>query len=136
MNNETKGHVHAQNMIEFGKDALTHKEPWKLWERSVDGVRWYPCNGNPTWVPEYKYRRVPRTININGHEVPEPLREIGSRVAVWLVALTSQDKVMLADTDYEWVRRIVIERGIAHATKEAAIAHAEALLSFTTTEAK
>ena len=76
-----------------------------------------------------KYRIKPRTITVNGFEVPEPVREapeIGSRY--WIATTTSHalsgDAVWNADiADLLW-----LSRGICHTTKEAAIAHAKAML--------
>ena len=82
-----------------------------------------------TFKPRLKYRIKPRTITVNGFEVPEPMREapeIGSRY--WIATTTGQtlagDAVWNADiADLLW-----LSRGICHYTKEAAIAHAKAML--------
>ena len=102
-----------------------------------DGTEdWITCLYGPTMhsIPVY-WRKKHRTININGHEVPEPLREHLKRgksyyipnivfPAHYITILWTSD-----DIDMRW-----LNDGLIHATKEAAIAHAEALLSFTRME--
>jgi hypothetical protein len=36
---------------------------------------------HPHWISNVDYRRKPRTININGIEVPEPVRVVDDRDA-------------------------------------------------------
>lgn len=80
-----------------------------------------------------RFRIKPETININGHEVPAPLREAPAvGVEYWLgdptmTNHTERPQTWLDDTqDIIW-----LARGLCHSTKEAAQAHARALLSFT-----
>lgn len=77
-----------------------------------------------------EYRRKPRTININGHKVPEPVRE----------PLECDTEYYFVDLDMlcfcgVWDDHVVdenrLKRGLIHLTEDAAIAHAKALLSFT-----
>jgi hypothetical protein len=80
------------------------------------------------------FRVVPKTININGHEVPEPVREPPKLGQKYYVASTSHFHVGQRNggewdddsTDNEW-----LNMGLIHLTPEAAEAHATALLSFT-----
>lgn len=79
----------------------------------------------------YTWRIKPKTININGHEVPEPLREITDGEGYWLADTGDEDYALETSwegtsTEYSWLRR-----GLCHATKEAAQAHAKATVSFT-----
>jgi hypothetical protein len=87
------------------------------------------CNNIP--MDTSSWYIAPATININGYEVPEPLRtapEPGSR---YYVASTGVD----IPSRYEWldddVDYLYLARGIVHLTKEDASLHAKALLSFT-----
>lgn len=50
-----KGHPHAESMRLFAEDALTHPEPWKLWE--MKHKFWVDCHENPIWAPNAEYRR-------------------------------------------------------------------------------
>jgi hypothetical protein len=73
----------------------------------------------------------PKTININGYEVPEPIR-VKPRVGdiYYIASLTSGivQSYFFGDNTIEtrW-----FNQGLAHKTREAAELHLEALLSFT-----
>lgn len=74
----------------------------------------------------------PETININGHEVPAPVREPLKLGQMYFFVHCWDDAVV---SEVIWngdrVDRHRLKWGLIHSTKEAAIAHAEALLSFT-----
>lgn len=132
---EPTGHVHAALMAQYAQDAATNPEPWKLWEfnDADDGDGWHTCVSQAVWAPTCQYRRKPRTININGIEVPEPLRVAPAKgTKVWSPHLSSADKLSTFtwNVGNHWMEQ-ELERGIVHLTPEAAVAHAEALLSFT-----
>lgn len=77
-------------------------------------------------------RVKPRTININGHEVPEPLRVApADGVEYWIAHLGAENISPSNFWDGNRVDNTWLARGICHATKEAAELHARALLSFT-----
>jgi hypothetical protein len=85
------------------------------------------------YEPEHwEVRRKPKTININGHEVPNPLAylENGAEYFTFCIidGCAQADHHFNRDTD---IGENHCRMGIAHATKEAAEAHAKALLSFT-----
>ncbi len=86
----------------------------------------------PTHWSLTKPEPEPRFIEINGHKVPEPLRNAPEKGTQYYVFDLHQENMIdvysWADdvTDRRW-----LERGLIHATQEAAYAHAEALLSFT-----
>jgi hypothetical protein len=49
---------HAENKALYAKDALTHKEPWTLWEiSSVDCNDFRQCTHSPHWSSYMQYRR-------------------------------------------------------------------------------
>lgn len=81
-----------------------------------------------------RYRIKPKTININGHEVPEPLRAAPKYNTTYYITSVHNKEPYRA---YIWhdddIDTILLKRGICHLNKEAAIAHAKALLSFTET---
>lgn len=128
-------HVHAELMRLYAEDAMETDKPWKHWEqwgkkRSGDG--WVQMLAHPRWVPAIQYRRKPKVISINGHEVPEPLREAPPHgETIFAVALTMSDNV----TRFIWAgpnsQLEMLRRGILHTTPEAAKLHARAILSFT-----
>jgi hypothetical protein len=128
------GHPHAKLAQEYWKEAETDAEAWKNWEyQSQVTGEWRQCNSMPLFCSHYQYRRKPRTIIINGHEVPEPLRvkpEIGSVYYVACVSSGSESWVCVK-WFHDEIDNTRFDAGMCHATKEAAIAHAKALLSFT-----
>jgi len=129
------GHVHAALMAEYAEVAKTNDKPWKEFE--VSGVfpqKWTDLISTPTWNESSKYRRKTRTININGFEVPEPMRvapaygEIYFSIAIRNTSKMAAEYIWRGDsTDLNDLRL-----GLAHKTHEAAELHAKALLSFTT----
>lgn len=73
-------------------------------------------------------------ININGFKVPEPMREVpGNGTRYYVVDLCGGDPSLYrwdgGEIDREW-----LALGILHFTKEAAVAHRDALLSLTKTK--
>lgn len=130
------GHPHAELMAQYAEDARTHERPWLLWESANKDVGWSTCPCNPSWQVDRQYRRKPRTIIINGHEVPDPLREIpppGS--AVYWPDIADGEHVAkhaLVGSMLDWPCLTRLRsRGLLHLTRDAAEQHARALLSFT-----
>ena len=83
-----------------------------------------------------KYEAVivkPKTIDINGYEVPEPIKQLGVRgTGYWVPNLNTDNDFA---THYYWDgttrAKTHLSMGFAHSAKEAAELHARALLSFT-----
>lgn len=99
----------------------------------TDQWNWTPgamaafLNKGDGWV----FRVMPRTIQINGIEVPEPLRHVDGMAPItqfWSPTMHRPDvkalRVGFSDTGFD----LFLKRGLLHATEEAAIKHAEALL--------
>lgn len=125
-------HKHAHLMAEYAKDALETDRPWERWEVSHCGIWWTQLDDSPRWHEEYVYRRKPRTININGHEVPEPVREpLKDKQDYYITRLSHDRMYSLYAWESDCVDHYFLENGLIHLTQEAAIAHAKALLSFT-----
>ncbi len=127
-------HIHADSMIQYGYDALTTDRPWELWEVMPVNSEWMPLYDNPAWNTATKYRRKKqKTININGFEVPEPVREPLPYGTEYYTIELCVDVLRL---QYIWnndrVDARLLKAGIIHLTPEAAELHAKALLSFTT----
>jgi len=101
-----------------------HAEEWRTPENPL-------CFLGDSCVDGYEWRVKPETITINGHEVPCPVREPLEKGQVyWCVAPDSDtytDTFLWGDDDLD---KRLLRRGLIHLTKEAAVAHAEALLSF------
>ncbi len=122
-------HPHAASMLLYAQDAAETDKPWKRWEIKGD-TGFHKCLKHPEWYENFEYRRKPRTITVNGIEVPEPIREepkVGEKY--FLVNLASPTLVNYYSwshhrDDNEW-----LNKGLVHLTEEAAIAHAKALLA-------
>ena len=126
------GHIHAAAMAEYAKDAIETDMPWERWEVSLaeSGDEYRNLLGHPEWAVTRKYRRKPKVILINGHEVPEPCRTpLKDGVFYWVPdifsgAINRRWRDDGIDTRY-------LENGFVHLTKEAAEKHFDALKSFT-----
>ena len=75
------GHIHAAAMAEYAKDAAETDMPWEWWEVSMteSGDEYRNLFGHPDWAVTRKYRRKPKTILINGYEVPESFTAKGEQ---------------------------------------------------------
>lgn len=130
------GHKHAKLMMMYAEDALKTDKPWELWECNTAnddcGEIWVEFHFHPYWGDSTRYRRKPKKININGYEVPEPVRE----------PLKKCDRYYVADFngvfEYEWAGDKTdfcrLENGLIHKSQDAAFLHTTALLSFTKIE--
>lgn len=122
---------HADLMMIYAKQAAEMDEPWKLWEWRTHCGGWNRFDEHFAFYDCYEYRQIPKTININGHEVPEPMREKPEIDSKYWYIHSAGDVVV---DSYSWVNdqvdNMLFSRGLCHLTREAAIAHAKALLSF------
>ena len=130
MSDSNKGHIHAAAMAEYAKDAAETDKPWERWEFSHEGRGYTSFLGHPNWHKDDKYRRKPKVILINGHEVPEPHRTpLKNDEVYWTLSLVR------GATSAHWqddgIDNHYLENGFIHLTKEAAEKHFNALKSFT-----
>ena len=127
-------HIHAELMAQYAQDAMETDKPWKRWEfySSIDQC-WVSFEINhPTWNSGTRFRRRPTTININGHEVPEPYRgEMTNGMYYYMPNFWDQSGYESYYWGSDHCDEIFKSKGLLHLTKEAARKHAEALLSFT-----
>ena len=125
------GHIHAAAMAEYAKDAAETDKPWERWEFSYQDQEYTSLHGHPEWVVENEYRRKPKTILINGHEVPEPHRKPLEIDNPYWTFTFFFDGV----SEYCWANDLddnnALKNGFIHLTKEAAEKHFNALKSFT-----
>lgn len=143
-NNQTKqvttGHIHADLMRQYAEDALTTDKPWINWQcYSTKEQAWINLSQACIWHPSVQYRRKPKTININGFDVPEPCKDktkIGRFTRYWVVNLSNGHLVLGCSWDNDETDNIRLQNGLIHLTEEAALCHAKALLSFTMTDSK
>jgi hypothetical protein len=129
-------HIHAALIQQFAKDALEHDNPKELWEFSTDGGETWDSFGddhNPAFRPDCLYRRKQETIDINGHKVPKPLRvdEMEDEVYYYMPYFIDDIKKFICFNSSYTNLMYYAKKGLLHKTKEAAIAHTEALMSFT-----
>lgn len=125
------GHKHAELMALYAQDAMESETPWERWEYQYNDLAWDSLDDNPLWDNDVQYRRKPQTININGFEVPEPLREPLKRGDSYYTCRVPGG----GDAEYTWFNDETdtkwLDLGVIHLTKEAANLHRQALLSFT-----
>lgn len=124
------GHPHADLMAKAAEIAKTDKEWWKHFEiKTLHFDAWSDMD-NEVFFDNDEYRLKPRYIDINGHQVPEPVWEpLEEDQEYWIADIRYAPSVFNwenNDADNRW-----LERGIIHITKEAAETHSAALLSFT-----
>jgi hypothetical protein len=79
----------------------------------------------------FDWKIKPRTITINGYEVPEPMRvkpSLGDKFYITFLTNNTIESYFFSDssTENRWFKL-----GFLHQTREAAELHLEALLSFT-----
>lgn len=95
--------------------------------------------GNGKWV-DYLFHEIlhyrdwkilPKTININGVEVPEPERKLLAIQQIYYFASLDTDEVRVQHWYDSYYDHMWLNRGLIHLTKEAATIHRDALLSFT-----
>ena len=125
------GHIHAAAMAEYAKDAAETDMPWERWEFSYGGQEYTSLHRNPNWHGDNKYRRKPKVILINGHEVPEPHRtplEIGDTYWTFTFFFAGVSEVYWNGDSAD---HNAFNNGFTHLTKEAAEKHLNALKSFT-----
>jgi hypothetical protein len=79
----------------------------------------------------FDWKIKPRTININGYEVPEPMRVKPSLGDKFYTVYLSAGTVECFTFDDSMTCNRWLNQGLAHKTREAAELHLEALLSFT-----
>lgn len=94
------------------------------------GDGWHPAKDSAVVAanPKFRFRRKPKTITINGIEVPEPLRvDPGYKEVYWIASVSyncAQTSVWRSDdVDKKW-----LASGLIHSTKEAAEQHRRALI--------
>lgn len=124
-------HPHAESMAEYAKDALITDKPWTLWEAKGKGGCWGTLGDHPKWYILSEYRRKPKPILINGIEVPAPLRKANYGDKFYVVSSSSEYGYFESAYTCHSIDDFRLENGLCHASKEAAVIHSKALLSFT-----
>jgi hypothetical protein len=121
---------HIEEMALYLEDAKETEVPWLRWEYKESDI-WDKLYRHPSWNKNATYRRKLKTININGFEVPEPLRVAPTeRTSVYIVNLGSD---LIGSSAWMGCLYYFLDKGLVHLTKEACEIHTKALLSFTQT---
>jgi hypothetical protein len=113
-------------MAEYAKDALETETPWERWEcKHREG--WIKLDTHPAWYADREYRRKPKTVSVNGIELPAPYRgEMEYRQLYFVI--TNTTPATWNNDPVDLMRR---ETGQLHLTKEAADLWREALKKIT-----
>ena len=124
------GHIHAELMAQYAEDALETDKPWERWEFHHKRGEYQSLGSHPDWAVTREYRRKPKTILINGYEVPEPCRTpLKDDEVYWTLSLIRG--VTSAHWQNDNIDNVYLKNGFIHLTKEAAEKHFNALRSFT-----
>ena len=127
-------HKHAESMAMYAEDALVTDKPWELWQyKSANSWRDY-FHDHPRWCTDFEYRRKPKTIIINGFEVPEPMRVLPAFDDNYFYPHLFSGGVRRFSWEGDEMDLRAFKSGLCHLTKEAAELHLEALMSFTALE--
>lgn len=125
---EKKPHKHADLIHAWANGA-------EIQFKGAEG--WFNAR-NPTWHDDTEYRIKPKTININGFEVPQPVtKPLEKGQIYYIVSITNVNAINRCDAyiKHFWkddeIDRAWLQAGLIHLTIEAASLHTKALLSFT-----
>ena len=134
------GHIHKEIMLRYALLAQTHEKPWEFIQgRDEECDEWEDYTGVgylPTFNPEYKYRLKPKTININGFEVPEPLRVAPKFEVKYYYPNLCMDRVYGTEWQDTELDNDRFNNGIIYAEKENCWIYLNAILSFTKIKAQ
>lgn len=126
-------HKHAELMRLYAEDAAMSDQPWLMWERRTIGAqRWNPMMSHPHWYEYQEYRRkIITTSKLISH--PKPLDVLPENGAhVFTIGLTvpfcAPRSISICFERLSDGHKLLFRRGLLHASADAAIAHAKALI--------
>ena len=138
-------HHYASDVVAESRPAHAHVQDWyaelapviaaaaaegKVMQYLAADGNWYTITGVFVYPNKYRVKpEEPKTIKVNGFDVPEPMRAAPLRmVKFYIPAMTVRDlHVINSWVGSEYDRR-ALKLGVAHSTAEAAVAHAKAML--------
>lgn len=124
------GHPHADLMAKAAEIAKTDQYWQRHFEEKFHSTDKWNQMSDVFFQTHREYRLKPNFIDINGHQVPEPVREpLQAGQEYWVADVTKWDDEWYWNDDNR--DNLWLERGLIHLTKEAADIHIAALLSFT-----
>lgn len=118
------------NLIE----ALQAKELGEVIQIEHLSGSWDECSWDARiyWYFDKQFRIKPKQININGNLINAPIKDkLKSGDDYWFVNILTYAKVYESVWENDSIDNSRLDRGLIHLTKEDALAHANALLSFT-----
>ena len=126
-------HKHYDLIVQWASDPDAYllefydkaKKKWVLFPSG-------PLRATVGWMEDCEYRLIPKRkmMHLNGVEFPAPEREAPARgTTYWMCDLLSPAKVFESQWQAMNVDRTALERGLVHLTREAAEAHARAMLA-------
>lgn len=123
------GHPHADLMAKAAEIAKTDEHWYRHFQVFLND-NWSDPSSEFKFYSGGEYRLKPRFIDINGHQVPDPVREpLQTGQEYWVADVAKWDDEWCWNDDNR--DNLWLERGLIHLTKEAADIHIAALLSFT-----
>lgn len=131
-----KAHPHAGLMMKYAEIAQTTDKPWEHFEvRRNKSAVWEAIYVPMPFYENMEYRlkpEPPKTIRIGEYDVPEPVREpLEDDKEYWGIDPTAEELAWKYTWNNALFCNLMLRRGLIHLTKEAAVIHAEALLSLT-----
>lgn len=118
-------HLHGKKVEVCG---VSTNPPWKPFMEYHGNVSMKYVD-NPDFAGACEYRIAPRTIMVNGMEVPAPENEAPSKGAIYYIPDISDESLVY---DFSWggceMDTRLLGRGLIYLDKESAIARAKAML--------
>lgn len=134
-----KGHVHQALMAQYAEDAKATDKPWELWEWSLKRRpdEWSAMRQEMGFEVRHNYRRKPKMKLIHGVEVPDISFAPKDGDLYWMPMPLSINMVDSAGwREYKEAAQHRSRNGLCYPHtgegKQAAIAHAKAMLGITT----
>ena len=126
-------HPHKDILIAIANGLKTDElevkhHQWQEWQNGSDYSSWM----NPTAAGNWQVRIIPKTMLFNRQQLPMPMEttpEEGTMVYIADPASEDHDACWMvwADAPYQV---ILLDKGLIHSTKEAAIKWANAMIPF------
>lgn len=121
-------HIHADLMMQYAQDAQESETPWENWEVIRSYNVWVTLRDHPFWTTDYKYRRKPKTVIINGFTVNAPMdKEPDYGAEYFMPCLSAESLYDSSNYTIDWDKQN-FERGLCFSNKEDAIAMAKSML--------
>jgi hypothetical protein len=110
-------HVHADLIKQWAGDTTVALQ-------RLDTTGWFDID-NPVWSTDRKYRIKPKMIKVGRHEWPAPLASVPDDCVVFAFSFEFTDILKITTKNY---CEKAVQEGVAHATREAAQQHRDALI--------